>query len=168
MTDQVMQQQAGPQGNGNVLALGILQIFFGAMFVLGGLLLAIIGGAGSALAGKWLENVGGDAWGSAQWGTLGAVMFVVMGLIIMALGVPSIISGVGLMRYQSWGRIMTLVLASLAGLSALSALVDLDIGGALIPGGFCAYAWIILTRPHIVALFGRGPMQQQTVVIQAP
>jgi hypothetical protein len=36
-----------------------------------------------------------------------------IGLIILLLSVPSLAAGVGLLRYRSWGRILTIVLSIL-------------------------------------------------------
>ncbi len=162
MVDQVMQQQQSPQGNGNVVALSVLQIVYGGLLVLGGLFVALIGGFASAAIGKAFAEYGGESWGA-----LGAAMFVVIGMVMIALGALPIVSGIGLMKYRNWGRIFTLVMATLAGLGALMSLFDADIVAALVPGGFCAYAWIILTRPHIIALFNRGQTQQQTIIVEA-
>ncbi len=162
MVDQVMQQQSAAQGNGNVVALSVLQIIYGAVLVLVGLLVAVLGGTASAIVGKQFEQFGGETWGA-----LGAVMFVVVGMLVMGLGALPIISGSGLIRYRNWGRIFTLVMASLAGIGAILSLADLDLVGALIPGGFATYAWIILTRPHVVALFTQGQNQQQTIIVEA-
>ncbi len=162
MVDQVMQQQHSPQGNGNVVALSVLQIVYGAVLVLVGLFVAILGGTASAAIGKAFAEYGGETWGA-----MGAAMFVVFGLVFMMVGSIPIISGIGLIKYRNWGRIFTLVMATFAGLSAIFSLANGAFEGMLIPGAFSAYAWVILTRPHIIALFNRGQAQQQTIVVEA-
>ncbi len=144
------------------MALAILQIIYGAVIVIAGLILAVAGGAASAFIGRQFSQYGGETWGS-----LGAVMFIIVGIMIAAFGALPIVSGSGLIRYQNWGRIFTLIMATLAGLSAIPSLLEGEIVGALIPGGFATYAWIILTRPHVVALFHNGQQQQQTIVIES-
>lgn len=163
MVESVVQQQQQSNGsNGNVTAIAVLQFIFGGVIILFGLLLAILGGSISSIVGQQFSQFGGETWG-----TLGAVMFIVIGLTMALFGVPSIIAATGLIRYKEWGRIFTLVMATIAGISAVFSIIDLDLMGALLTGGFCAYAWAMLTRPHIIALFRQQAAQQQTIVVDA-
>lgn len=45
-------------------------------------------------------------------GIIGPASFLI-GLLFLALATPSIAAGVGLLRYRSWGRVLTIVLAFL-------------------------------------------------------
>src|SRR5437867_1161603 len=89
----------------HVKVLAILHIVFGALGVVIGLgVFAIMGGVAGII------HMDGDADAAAVVPLLGAIGGFVL-MILLALSVPGIIAGVGLLSYQPWARILTIVLS---------------------------------------------------------
>lgn len=83
--------------------VAVLQIVMGILSIsIGLLVLGIIAGAG-ALA----SAISGNHLAFFITGTVGAVI----GAILLALALPSIIAGVGLLQRREWARILTIVLS---------------------------------------------------------
>jgi hypothetical protein len=59
----------------------------------------------------------------------------VIGVLILLFAVPSIAAGVGLLRYRSWGRVLTIVLSVLR-------LLEFPFGTATAIYSF----WVLLSR----------------------
>jgi hypothetical protein len=122
----------------HVKILGILYIAIGALGVAASLVvLGIFGG----IAG--LSRIGGRSEAAPVMGLLG---FALM-LVILAISAPSIIAGVGLLKFQPWARILTLILSALH-------LFSIPIGTALGVYGL----WVLLKR-DTEPLFRRGTIQ---------
>ena len=90
----------------HVKVLAVLYIVFGVIGTLVGLalgaVLGVIGAAGAASDP--------DAWMALPiLGFTGAAL----GAFMLALSLPGIIAGVGLLKYQPWARILTIVLSAL-------------------------------------------------------
>jgi len=91
----------------HVKVLAVLHIVLGALGVLIGLgVFAFFGG----IAG--LVHLDGDADSAVAIPILGAVGGFVC-VVLLVLSVPGIIAGVGLLSYQPWSRIFTIVLSVL-------------------------------------------------------
>jgi len=91
----------------HVKVLAVLHIVFGALGVLIGLgVFAVMGG----VAG--LVHMDGDPDSAAVVPLLGIIGAFVL-VILLVLSVPGIIAGVGLLSYQPWARILTIVLSVL-------------------------------------------------------
>ena len=91
----------------HVKVLAVLHIVFGALGVLIGLgVFAVMGG----VAG--LVHTDGDPDSAAVVPLLGIIGAFVL-VILLVLSVPGIIAGVGLLSYQPWARILTIVLSVL-------------------------------------------------------
>ena len=91
----------------HVKVLAVLHIVLGALGVLIGLgVFAFFGG----IAG--LVHLDGDADSAVAIPILGAVGGFVF-VVLLVLSVPGIIAGVGLLSYQPWSRIFTIVLSVL-------------------------------------------------------
>jgi hypothetical protein len=90
----------------HVKVLAVLYIVFGALGTLAGLgLMALLGAIGAAGAAS-----DPDAWMALPvLGLTGAAL----GMFILALSLPGIIAGVGLLKYRPWARILTIVLSAL-------------------------------------------------------
>ncbi|MDX2149677.1 MAG: hypothetical protein SFV54_03010 [Bryobacteraceae bacterium] len=92
---------------GHVRILGILHIVFGALALVGGLILGGILGGAAGLVGMSGDN---DALVAIPiLGTIGVFVFLLLAL----LGLPGIIAGWGLLNYKGWARILTIVLSVL-------------------------------------------------------
>ncbi|HEX5227139.1 MAG TPA: hypothetical protein VFW44_05490 [Bryobacteraceae bacterium] len=90
----------------HVKILGILHIVFGALGVLGAIIVLMIFGGLSAFVN--LSDHGSDVPGPVL-GIIGGVLFIV----ILVLSLPALIIGVGLIQFRPWGRIGGIVLSVL-------------------------------------------------------
>ena len=128
----------------HVKVLGVLRIVYGAIGVLIGVgALALFGGIG-ALVG--VTEGDADAWAAVPiLGFIGIAAF----LFFAVLSVPGIIAGWGLLRYQPWARILTIVLSCLD-------LLNFPLGTAV-----GVYGLWVLFAPETTARFTRTPVQYQ-------
>ena len=91
----------------HVKVLGALFILFGALYVVlafgSTMLLGIVAGI--------VGTQGGDdaAIGASVLGFAGAALFVVM----LCIGIPGIIAGIGLLKFKRWARILGIVLSAI-------------------------------------------------------
>jgi hypothetical protein len=91
----------------HVKILGVLRIVFGALGVLIGLgIFAMFGGIAA------LVQMDGDDDAIVPVTILGAVGGLVL-ILLLLLSVPGIIAGIGLLSFQPWARILTIVLSVL-------------------------------------------------------
>jgi hypothetical protein len=91
----------------HVKVLAVLHIVLGALGVLIGLgVFAVMGGV------VGLVQLDGDDDADQVVPLLGAVGGFVL-ILMLALSVPGIIAGIGLLSYQPWARILTIVLSIL-------------------------------------------------------
>jgi hypothetical protein len=112
----------------HVKVLAILHIVFGVLGVLIGLgVFALFGG----IAG--LVHMDGDPDAEVAIPILGAIGGLVL-VILLVLSVPGIIAGIGLLSYQPWARILTIVLS-------IFDLLNIPFGTALGIYGL----WVLLT-----------------------
>ncbi len=114
----------------HVSALGILYIVFFGIGLLTALLIF------SILTGTGLLSADPDA--GAILTTIGTVIAVY--LIIMSL--PSLITGIGILKYKGWGRILGLVVAILN-------LLNFPFGT-----GLSIYTFWVLLHPEVKQKFG--------------
>jgi hypothetical protein len=94
----------------HVKILGVLHIVFGAIGVFAALVVLLIFGGLSALAG--LSDHGAEGLpvvGSFAVGAIGAIIF----LAVLVLSLPGLIIGIGLLQFRSWARIGGIVLSAL-------------------------------------------------------
>ena len=122
----------------HVKILGILYIVIGALGV--GASLVVLGIFGG-IAG--VSRFGGHSEIAPVMGFIGMTVM----LVILAISAPSIIAGVGLLKFQPWARILTLILSALH-------LFSIPIGTALGVYGL----WVLLNR-DTEPLFRRGTIQ---------
>ena len=66
---------------------------------------------------------------------------IIIGIIAAVLSIPKIIAGIGLMRRQEWGRILTLIISFLA-------ILNFPLGTAL-----AIYSFVILIKEESIQLF---------------
>lgn len=115
----------------HIKVIGWLYIALGVMTLLG------------AACGAALVVGGGLISGDQTAITVTSIVAVVMVIVLLAVSVPGIIAGAGLLRWKPWARIMALVLAvlnlvsfpfgTILGLYALYALLDDDAQGLFEP-----------------------------------
>jgi len=126
----------------HVKTLGILHIVLGSLGVLGALIVLLIFGGIAGLVG--VTDHSEDArFAIPILGGIGGLIFI--GL--MALSLPGIIVGVGLLRFRPWARILGIVVSVLD-------LIHVPFGTALGIYGF----WVLLS-PETERLFRTGPSQ---------
>lgn len=122
----------------HVKVLAALYIIFGVLGTLAGLglmaLLSVIGMAGAASDP--------DAWMALPiLGITGAAL----GAFLLALSLPGIIAGIGLLKFRPWARILTIVLSALN-------LMNFPLGTILGVYGL----WVMLSEPG-ARLFTSAP-----------
>ena len=115
----------------HIKILGWLYIAWGGLIALVGVLF---------LLGAGIAGVAAGAQGEAGAGLLAGGIGVVFAVFIIALSLPGIIAGWGLLKRKSWSRMLAIVLGALN-------LLNLPIGTAL--GIYTIWA---LTKPESQAL----------------
>jgi len=127
----------------HVRILGILHIVFGSMGIVGALVVLLIFGGLAGIVGSSSIDTGDvdRTTGMAVLGGIGLIVFIV----IVLLSVPSLIAGIGLLKYKPWARILTIVLSALD-------LVHVPLGTALGVYGL----WVLLNQ-QTEALFRAVP-----------
>jgi hypothetical protein len=91
----------------HVKVLAVLHIVFGALGVLVGLGIFVFFGGVAGLV--QMDNDPDAAFVVPMMGAIGGFVLIVL----LVLSVPGIIAGVGLLSYQPWARILTIVLSIL-------------------------------------------------------
>jgi hypothetical protein len=125
----------------HVRILAILNIAFGALGVVGALVvLAVFGGIAGVVGAGIGHTDTGDLPPAAVVPLLGAVGGVIA-VIILVLAVPGIITGIGLLYYREWARILGIVTSAIS-------LPGVPIGTA-----FGVYGLWVLLNNETVQLF---------------
>ncbi len=92
----------------HVRILAILHIVLGGLGVFGAMvLMAIFGGLAGLV--NFSEHTQEGMMGSAVLGLIGAAVT----LVVLIISLPGLIAGIGLLSYQPWARILTIVLSVL-------------------------------------------------------
>ena len=125
----------------HVKILGILHIIYGALGVFVGLLALLIMGGIAGMVGV-TDHSPDSALAIPILGGIGALVFI----ILLAISLPGIIVGFGLLHFKPWARLLTLVLSALE-------LFSIPFGTALGIYGF----WVLL-RPETEQLFNQPPL----------
>ena len=127
----------------HVRILGILHIIYGSIGVVIGLIVFLVLGGIAGLVGA-TDHSEDSALAIPILGGIGTLVFV----ILLAISLPGIIVGFGLLHFKSWARILTLVLSAFE-------LFSIPFGTALGIYGF----WALL-KPETEMLFtGQPPLQ---------
>jgi hypothetical protein len=122
-----------------VKILGILHIVFGALCILGGLIcLAVMGGIAGIVGAS--DQTQDAAVAVPVLAAIGAFVCI----LCLAVGLPGLIGGIGLLQYRPWARITIIVISALD-------LIHIPIGTALGIYGF----WVLL-NPETEAMFNRS------------
>jgi hypothetical protein len=115
----------------HVKILGVLNIVWGALGALGGLVLLAIFGGVYGIAGIAIGHTPGAQIALPIMAIIGSVI----ALFLLILSVPSIIAGIGLLYFKPWARILALVISILH-------LFNIPIGTALGIYGL----WVLLSQ----------------------
>lgn len=124
----------------HVKILAVLNIVIGGLGVLAAIIVLLIFG-GAAAAALFGNHGSSDA---AIGASLVAIIGACVALFLLILSLPSVIAGMGLLKFRPWARLLTLVLSALH-------LLNIPIGTALGIYGF----WVLL-RPETEQLFARA------------
>ena len=125
----------------HVKILGILHIIYGALGVFVGLLALLIMGGIAGVVGV-SDHSPDSALAIPILGGIGALVFI----ILLAISLPGIIVGFGLLHFKPWARLLTLVLSAFE-------LFSIPFGTALGIYGF----WVLL-KPETEQLFNQPPL----------
>lgn len=113
----------------HVKILGILHIVFGGLGVLGAMIVLLIFGGISAIVG--VSGQSDSATAVPILGMIGGFVFI----LVMALSLPGLIIGIGLVQLRSWARLAAIILSGFD-------LLSVPFGTALGIYGF----WVLLNR----------------------
>lgn len=119
----------------HVKVLGVLFIVFGVLGVFGAFFTSLVFGVLATILGASHEH--GAPFGLAMLGLAGMALTV----MLLVLSIPSIICGIGLLRFRRWARILGIILAAIG-------LLRFPVGTL-----FGVYALVILFRKDTEALF---------------
>jgi hypothetical protein len=126
----------------HVKVIAVIHLILGGLGILAALgMLALFGGIAGLVGAS--ERSGDAAVAIPILGGIGIILFI----IILALSVPGVIAGAGLLKLQPWARILTIILSAIH-------LLNIPFGTALGIYGLWA-----LTKPETVDLFARGQVQ---------
>ena len=126
----------------HVKILGVLHIVFGSLGVLGAIIVLMIFGGISALVG-FGDHSADSAAAAPILGMIGGLVFI----LVMALSLPALVIGIGLVQFRPWARIATIILSAFD-------LLSIPIGTALGIYGL----WVML-NPETERLFGARTMR---------
>lgn len=142
----------GSNVDGVLTAVAVVNYLFGGAQILCGACLGILGGSLFGMLGI-AAGQDPDLDPEARIG-FGVVtgMFVLLGIILALLGLPSILAGYGIQKRAQWGRILTIVLGVLAALAALAQLLSLSPLG-LFHLGYAIFVLVVLFNPKYAAAF---------------
>ena len=125
----------------HVKVLGIIHIVFGALGVIGAIIILAVFGGLAGLVGTSAESGAGVA--VPLLGGIGGLIF----LLILAISLPGLVVGIGLVEFRSWARVAGVVLSAIH-------LINIPFGTALGVYGLWA-----LTNPETEQLFARPLVQ---------
>jgi len=120
----------------HIKILGVLHVVYGMLGILAGIVGMLIFGGLAGLVGV-ADHSGGARVAIPVLGAIGAFIFI----LLLALSLPGIIAGFGLIQLQPWARILTIVLSALE-------LMSVPVGTALGVYGL----WVLLS-PGVEQLF---------------
>jgi len=124
----------------HVKVVAILYLVFSAMGVLGALVVLLVFGGAASVVGTTASDEQGARVAVPILGAIGGFLAV----LILIFSVPGLLAGWGLLQYQEWARILTIVLSVLN-------LLAFPIGTAL-----GVYSLWTLLNQQTIPLFRRG------------
>jgi hypothetical protein len=126
----------------HIRILGILHIVFGALGIVGALIVLLIFGGLAGVVGIASDTAPSDR--TAGMAVIGGIGILVC-LFILVISVPGLIAGIGLLKFRPWSRMLTIVISALE-------LPSVPFGTALGIYGL----WVLLSQPT-EALFHAQP-----------
>lgn len=139
--------------SGAVTAVAVVNFVLGGLSIVCGGFMLLGGAAVTSMMGQGGNVPGGEQLpADVPAGMIGGIVMI-MAVVIMILGVPMIIAGVGVVKRRQWGRILTLILGAIAGILAVVNLINFNIVGILVDGGYCALVFAILLQKQFAAEF---------------
>jgi hypothetical protein len=119
----------------HVKVIGVCFIIFGALWVIGAM---FSGAVLTVLAGFLSQRSDEDA---AIGATVLGITGVTLTTLLLAIGIPQLVCGIGLLNFKRWARILGIVLAAIS-------LLNVPIGTI-----FGIYALVILFSKETEAIF---------------
>lgn len=148
----VASSRTRPASDGGIITVAILNFVLSGLCILCGLLTALAAVGMATVFSGVSRRVNAPGEIRALGGAIMAVIIVV-GILYLIYGVMLIAAGIGLLKREQWGRILTFVCAGFAGLIAMFQVLGLIGGswqaavGLLIFGGYCVAAFVLLLLP---------------------
>lgn len=122
---------------GGMTAMAILNIIFGSLGAVVGLLFLVMGGVMAAGSAAMEAELGAEAEGLAEIGAMGGAIMAIVGIIFIAVCVALFVAGIGLIKMAPWGRTLSIVCGiSLIGVNVLFMLFGGIGGGSFIGIGY--------------------------------
>jgi len=92
----------------HIKILGILNIVWGALGAVGGLVVLLVFGSAFGIVGTALHQDADAAIALPVIGLIGGAITV----FLLMLSVPSIVAGVGLLNFKSWSRVLAIIVSA--------------------------------------------------------
>jgi hypothetical protein len=147
-----LRRRPGPSGL--VTAVGVINCILGGLSLIFGVIVVVAGATMlDMLTGAGRQVGAGREAG--QVADMGRAVLVGMTIGLFVGGALYILGGIGVLMRQQYGRIITLILGALSGLSALCSVTGLPqtIVSILISGGYCVFVYIVLLNSEYAAEF---------------
>jgi hypothetical protein len=97
----------------HVKILGILNIVMGGLTALAGFVILLATNSIAKLIVMGLQD-SGDADGARMAAPVVGLIGLLVGVFLVALALPAILGGLGLLNYKSWSRILMIVISGLS------------------------------------------------------
>jgi hypothetical protein len=178
-------EEAAPRGrapkSGQVTAIAIVNFVLGGLALLAGLCVSVVGlffgSVGAAASNARMQAKGlnpqqmqqieefnremakaqSKVGGSLAWL---ATVIVILGVVYLFWGGAAIAGGVGVLKRRSWGRLLSMILAGVAGVLGLVGIVIGAMGGGvsnmIIPVlyiGYAVWVFIVMLKPDVAREF---------------
>lgn len=156
---------------GHVKAVGIIHVILGAIGALCGVSFAILGATIANMLGMAVKQAveqetaagrisGAEAQEAAgmlgsMMGSMGTAVFAILGVIVLAVSVLSIMTGVGCLKLKSYGRVLAIILGILYSLTVVC-LVFNPVSPLLVYAGVGIYSLVIMFNGETAKLFASG------------
>jgi hypothetical protein len=92
----------------HIKIVGVLNIVWGAMLALGGLVVLLVFGSAFGIVGTATRHEPDAAIALPIIGLVGGAI----SLFLLLLSVPSIVAGIGLLKFKPWSRILAIVVSA--------------------------------------------------------
>jgi hypothetical protein len=141
----------------HIKILGVLNIIMGSLTALAGLAVVLfMGGLASIMAaGGFSDTSSSDAENARMVAPWMGLIGLIIAIFLVAVAVPAILGGWGLLKYKSWSRILMLIVSGLN-------LLHIPFGTALGIYGL----WVLLNEQSRQLLESGGTMPPPTYPMQ--